>query len=204
MIYVAGQPITPQQAFARLANYPPNTVQKYDLPRCMPGLVTLTEARRTRVINSRISGTEAQWFIQHSQSWHWTLIPATASLVNADPTVVGGLYDDAAHLYGHFANTAPRGVARGKISKVLHLKYPGLIPILDSRLTKLYRGPATAAAQASPRWRGRFRRLWWQAIRQDLLASDFVPLRRLLAGANDHRRTFAQLSDLRLHDALCW
>lgn len=204
MIVVAGRKITDRQALARLAKYPPCTVRGYDLPRCHPGPVTFKEVKRTRVINSRISNAEAQSLIRCSRGWNWTLIPPTAALVNADPTVSGGLWDDAVHMYDYFMTCTPSGISWGKVSKVLHLKYPSLVPILDTRLTKLYRARATAAAQGSPRWRSKFRRLWWAAIRLDLLASDFAGLRGLLARATGHPQTFVNVTDLRLLDALAW
>lgn len=203
MIFVAGRPLSDDDAFERLHRYPRQTPRRYDLPPCQPGRITAQEIRRTRALASRISEAEGRWFQRRSVSWDWAAIPPEASLAKADPEVEGGLYDQAAHLYGHFFAERPRRVGRAKVSKVLHLKYPALVPILDDRVVGAYRDAARAAARRSPRWSGRFRRLYWAAIRDDLLASDLTELRRRLAQDID-TAPLSELTDLRLLDALTW
>ncbi|WP_425272304.1 hypothetical protein [Mycolicibacterium aubagnense] len=56
-----------------------------------------------------------------------------------------------------------------KVSKVLHLKRPAQFPILDSRLVRTYRDAATHEAKAYAN-RG-YRKMYWAAIRHDLLKS---------------------------------
>lgn len=97
------------------------------------------------------------------------------------------------------------GVA--KISKVLHLKRPGLFPILDSKVMAVYRTQARAAAALYPH-RGR-RALFWAAIRDDLCAnldSGALPLfrSRLAQSETEHVRRIAGLTDVRLLDLLTW
>jgi Family of unknown function (DUF6308) len=97
------------------------------------------------------------------------LIPGRAALIDADPEVVGGLYDKADHIYNHFWSSRASRVSTAKISKVLHLKYPALIPILDCRMVARYKTSAQEAAEKSDRWRRQVPRLYWEAVRQDLL-----------------------------------
>jgi hypothetical protein len=70
-----------------------------------------------------------------------------ADLRQADPGVVGGVYDQLAALYEHFNNAAPPGIGMAKTSKVLHLKRPTAYPILDRKITSTYR-------HAAGRWWG--------------------------------------------------
>jgi hypothetical protein len=72
-------------------------------------------------------------------------------------------------LYSHFTDGAPHGIAMAKISKVLHVKRPAAYPILDKRITSIYRDAATQATRRYPQ-RG-YRRAYWAAIRDDLIAN---------------------------------
>ncbi|MFD0449501.1 DUF6308 family protein [Rhodococcus aetherivorans] len=106
-----------------------------------------------------------------------------------------------------FPHRRPRQVGVAKISKVLHLKRPGLLPILDSKVMAFYRMQARAAAARYPH-RGR-RALFWAAIRDDLCAnldSGALPLfrRRLAQSETEHVRRIAALTDVRLLDLLTW
>jgi hypothetical protein len=70
---------------------------------------------------------------------------ADADLTDADPAVPDGLFASTARLYWAF--TWPEhipGVARAKVHKVLHIKRPGLYPILDDHLKGLYKPCASA------------------------------------------------------------
>ena len=97
------------------------------------------------------------------------------------------------------------GVKDGKVSKVLHLKRPGLYPILDSALSAFYAHAARDAARDYPE--DGFRRMYWAAIRKDVLTNQDAlrQLRPTLAN-NETLRTYRvnQLSDLRLLDILAW
>lgn len=88
---------------------------------------------------------------------------------------------------------------------------PGLFPILDSYLTRFYRTAAREAAidvgqkRASP---DRFKALYWEAIRRDILGSQagLRVLREVLVAAETPLAEEAarRLSDLRLLDMLAW
>lgn len=174
--------------------------------------ITVEEAGlRTRRIASRVSGREALWFAEHSTSpaarAAFRNVPADAALQDADPLIADELYDRANSLFHAFRTAAPRGIAGGKIHKVLHVKRPHLIPILDAKLRRLY-------AASARQWGRRIepsgtRPSYWAAIRADLLdPTNTVALagcRRLLCESDDPTsRRIAGLSDLRLLDIIAW
>lgn len=118
--------------------------------------------------------------------------------------------DHASCLWLHFLEPRRERVAWAKVSKVLHLMRPGLYPILDDRLQDFYRH---AAREASSRLRHRrpeldHPRLYWAAIREDLVASDdgLREVRRILEQDDSEwiSSTVACLSDLQLLDMLAW
>jgi hypothetical protein len=181
-------------------------LRAYDLARSgAPDTVSLEDVVRTRVIASRISHKEAAWFIERAVQAPWSVVPCHARLVDADPMVVGGAYDDALALYNHFADAAPVQVRGGKIHKLLHLKRPHLYPILDSRLRHTYRAKARLASVQLAQ-HGRLKgSAYWAAIREDLLAnaSSLCQLREQFA-RDSELGLLVGLSDLRLLDILAW
>src|SRR5207245_1105774 len=96
-----------------------------------------------------------------------------------------------------------RGISYAKASKLLHIKHPKLIPIVDREVRRIYEAKAKAAVGKK---RTRERR-WWAVIRDDLIANDvaFKEIRaRLQEYDDDHARRVGQLTDLRLLDILAW
>ncbi len=204
MIVIADSTLSINEAVLKLDDYPPKTLCRYDLPG--PGdpyLLTREELIRTRALRSRIRNTEVDWFFDRASSAPWP--PPEADLRQADPGVAGGLYDQLAALYEHFRNDAPRGIARAKISKVVHLKRAAAIPILDRKVISTYREAAGRAALRYPD-RG-YRRMFWSAIRGDLITNTesgaLAALRRSLGGAARFQ-AYSRLTDLRLLDVLTW
>lgn len=187
------------------------TVSHYDLGGFDRGAVSAELIRATRRpwMGSRISRVEERWFIEHSADARWSGVPAGAQLAAADPLVADGLYDAAERLWLHFLKPHHRGVGWGKTSKVLHLMRPALYPILDTRLQHFYRDAAAQAASALRARRSNLshRRLFWAAIREDLLASagglqavrDELDLDKTWISHDGHT-----LSDVRLLDMLAW
>lgn len=103
------------------------TVRKYDLAdRGDPDVLSLEEVVRTRIIKSRISNRECDWLVSTAAEGQglWSAVAPDARLADADPGEVGVLYDKALSLFNHFYDQRPRGLSRGKISKVLHVKRP--------------------------------------------------------------------------------
>ncbi|WP_225623912.1 DUF6308 family protein [Rhodococcus rhodochrous] len=135
VLVIAGRSIDIDTATAKAHGYPAVTVARYDLPG--PGAlkeITADEIARTHKVRSRISHAQLDWFIRTAVDAPWAAAPIQAQLVEADPNISGELYDRAEALYDHFRTAAPRRVGVAKISKVLHLKRPGLFPILDSKV----------------------------------------------------------------------
>jgi hypothetical protein len=162
-------------------------------------------------MGSRISAQQAAWIIDRGTTAPWAAIPLDAQLKDADPLAVDGLYDRAAILWEHFWDARPANVSTAKISKVLYLMRPGLFPILDSYLIRFYRTAARAAAIDLGQKRaslGRFRTLYWEAVRRDILDNEagLEVLRQVLAatGAPLPEQAARSLSDLRLLDMLAW
>ncbi|MFE5290842.1 DUF6308 family protein [Isoptericola sp. NPDC056618] len=209
LMTVAGKTIA--DPFTQLSEYARRyggTLTKYDLGGSSDAdVLTADEVTRTRTIASRISAAESAWFVERGRSAPWSEVPADANLGDADPAEPDGLYAAAIALYEHFRAAAPKGVATAKIHKVLHLKRPALIPILDSRLAAAYAAGAVRAAHHHEYLGAR--RLNWAAIREDLIddgnAQVLVEMRaRLAADEHTNVQMMAQLTDLRLLDAVAW
>lgn len=206
---VVGDPVPMWRQYAR--DYP-RTIREYDLgDRGDPGVLTEAEAWRSRIIGSRLTHGERDEVIGRAVSAPWASVPADADLGDADPAVPGGLFASAACLYWTF--TWPdriSGVAVAKVHKILHLKRPGLYPILDDRVKGLYE-PCAAA------WPARLQYLegvtatdsppYWAAIRADLI-TNHEPLEacrgRLAEDENATVRLMARLTRLRLQDIIAW
>lgn len=209
---VAGVEFTLDQALERFSRYPRKTPLNFDYPpRGDFGTITLEEIRRTRYVSSRISYAHGDWFIAKAADAPW--IPADADLADADPDVRGELFDDMSDLYWHFAESAPKGIAFAKRHKVLHVKYPALFPLLDSRLWRSYKPGARALATQYPDLRQS--QLRWLAVRDDLLAARASgAIEELRIAMTKYKssesavqkcvRDMTQLTDVRLLDILVW
>jgi hypothetical protein len=140
----------------------------------------------------------------------WDDVKGVADLADADPAVTGGEFDHAADLYWFF--TSPerlRGVRVAKLHKVLHVKRPGLYPILDKRVRNLYRDHALE-------WVGKLARLrvtikdsppYWAAIRDDLVFNgpQLHEYRQAFSASDDEKTMLlAQLTNVRLQDIVAW
>lgn len=207
---VAGHVQALEDAMGVLERYPRKTPAAFDyLGSGELERLTAQEVIRTRKISSRISNNEVTFFMEASESAPW--IGAAADLANAGPEDT--LFAAMSDLYWHFAESSPKGVSFAKISKVLHLKQPGLFPILDSHVARSYAPAARMLRRDYPQlgWRRRT----WLAVRKDLLAARasgaLDELRRRLRSyecddVNRQRevRLLDGLTDLRLLDILVW
>jgi hypothetical protein len=213
-IAVAGHVVrNPAQAIAAYLEQHGGTVTRYDFRAATFDHISadLIRATRSPWMGSRISAKEAAWFTDRATTAPWAGIPLDAQLKDADPLTADGLYDRAVALWEHFWDARPANVRVAKISKVLYLMRPGLIPILDSYLTRFYRTAAVAAAidvgQQRPSL-GMSRTLYWEAIRRDIAGSQpaLRVLREVLAVSEAPLAEQAArvLTDLRLLDMLAF
>jgi hypothetical protein len=131
VIVIAGRERSISDCVHELRRYPGRTITRYDLPGPgHPTTLTHAEVARTRTVYSRISEQQLSWFVERATSAPWP--PADADLRRAEPSIRNGLYDQLEAFYRHFEKDAPSQVGRSKISKVLHIKRPAALPILDS------------------------------------------------------------------------
>ena len=213
-IAVAGQVVrNPAHAIVEYLERHGGTVTHYDFQAATFDQINLDLVRATRSpwMGSRISAQQAAWIIDRGTTAPWAAIPLDAQLKEADPLAVDGLYDRAAILWEHFWDARPANVSTAKISKVLYLMRPGLFPILDSYLIRFYRTAARAAAIDLGQQRaslGRFRTLYWEAVRRDILDNEagLQVLRQVLAATEAPlpEQAARRLSDLRLLDMLAF
>ncbi len=211
---VAGRPVAePLIEIGRYLRKHHDTVAHFDLLSPEERRVSrkVIQATRSPWMGSRISEEQADWFLERAVSAPFDKVALDASLRDADPTRGGGPFDSALTLWSHFLDDSPAGVSVGKISKVLHVTRPGLFPILDSRLRAAYHEQAKTAAQQAAEFRPalrRYRLLFWEAVRQDILLNEEAlrDLRRALrADSAPHAaRVAGEVSDLRLLDMLTW
>lgn len=190
----------------------PRTIREYDLADPGdPDVLTEAEAWRSRIINSRLTYAERDQVVARAACAPWDSIPAGADLADADPAAPDGLFASAARLYWAF--TWPErisGVAIAKVHKILHPKRPGLYPILDEHIKRLY-GPCAAP------WTERLGYLdgitandfppFWAAFRDDLVKIRDVleACRTALADDEDETaRLMARLTCVRLQDIIAW
>ncbi len=203
-------PMSIWRAYARLYS---GTVRGYDLRRPgYPNVLTPEDAWCSRIIGSRLTRRERDEIVSRAAQpgCPWGEVREDANLADADPAAVGGEFESATELYWYF--TSPeriRGVRVAKVHKVLHIKRPGLYPILDKRVRNLDRDTARP-------WVDRLARLrvtikdsppYWASIRDDLVVNEpqLLAYRRELAGCADETAVLmAQLTNLRLQDIVAW
>jgi hypothetical protein len=189
------------------------TIRGYDLRRPgNPNVLTPDEAWCSRIIGSRMSRRERDELVRRAAETDcpWGDVGGDADLADADPAVTGGNFDHAADLYWYF--TLPeriRGVRAAKLHKVLHLKRPGLYPILDKRVRNLY-------GDHAKHWVGELARLrvtikdsppYWAAIGDDLVFNgpQLHEYRQELSTSDDEPTVLmAQLTNVRLQDIVAW
>jgi len=118
-IVIAGTNLTVDQAAEAIhlyQNKTKNTVDRYDFPGPGdPDELTMAEVVRTRVVKSRISDAEADWFVETAKKVPWP--PPQAELRYADPAVRGGLYDDMNACYQYFWDKRQPGVVSARSAR---------------------------------------------------------------------------------------
>lgn len=195
------------------------TITRFDLRG--PGAantLTYEEVVRTRRLSSRISNDQAGRFVDAGRTAPWEPVRTNWTLYDLDPESDRGREKlrRAHQLYVHFWNELrkdnQKGVANGKISKVLHLKRPRLVPILDSVMWSRYWPEAKRVMkeQADTVEKSEAR-AEWLAVRADLARhkDQIEEIRRSLAMSKTWMRVTDGadanvLTDLRLLDILVW
>lgn len=208
-LVIAGRDIDdPVEAVARWVAENERMIREFDLtePPGGPEAITAQDVLLTRYTRVRIGSDELQFFVDRSHDAPWELVPSDAHIVDADPDEEGGLYDAAEELYNHFYTGRRREITYPQIHLVLHMKRRSLIPLLDGRYHDLFEEAAKEASRRTEGRRGRRGRLYWAAIREEIVAGQeaFDELRSQLAERDEPASLGAQLTDLRLHDILCW
>lgn len=188
------------------------TIRTYDLADPgESGILTADEAWRSRRINSRLTRTECDEVVGRALQVSWSDVPADADLADADPTIPDGLFAKAADLYWAFMwPERIKGVGRAKAHKVLHIKRPGLYPILDRRIRSAYQ-------QYAATWTERLGHLkgvtdtdsppYWAAFRDDLIRNSTALEQgqvKLAQDADEDVRSMARLTTVRLQDIIAW
>jgi hypothetical protein len=205
-ITIAGRTITePLRTLTDYSRRYAGTLTKYDFGnKGDPNILTEDEIWTTRIIHSRFSRAEQSELEKRSTSWResWAAVAPAACIEDADPAAEDGHYDAMQRLYSLMTDI--HGVGAAKASKVLHFKRPALYPILDSRLMELYRDRAIAAAKQYEKHG--FKRMYWAAIRNDVIANKdaLKKLRQDLANEAGGINKLSDLSDVRLLDILSW
>jgi hypothetical protein len=180
------------------------TLREYDLAGAGdPAVLVAAEVARTRIIASRVTRQEGAWFVRRAADAPWG-VSADADLACADPAGRGGLFDNAAALYWHFTTPHQVGIGPAKIHKVLHIKRPGLYPVLVRRL---YRAQARRWVNRIPNARPGDSMTFWAAIRDDLTDEDnrsVLSQHRAELREDPQIARMADLTSLRLLDIVAW
>lgn len=208
-ITIASTPIAdPVEVVATYLRENEDAVRGYDLhEQESPDRITAHDVLATQHVESRVDSGNVQYFTDNGRDAPWHLVPPDAHLADADPAEEDGLYDRAEELYRHFHAGRRQGMTPAKIHKVLHLKRPHLYPLLDGRLRHLFEDQAQELSKRIREVRrGRRGRLYWGAIREDVVANrdGLAKVREELASREEPASLAAELSDVRLHDILAW
>lgn len=169
--------------------------------------LSIDDVRLTRQIKSRISEGEAAWFVERGRTAPWGEVSPADSLSAADPNDprVDSCYRRADRLYRHFSEPGRRGVAMGKLSKVLYLMRPRVVPIIDSRLARLYRHRAREVAHQL-NLGSRYN--YWEAVRLDLVdprtLAALAAIRDWAAAGSASVSHLGKLTDIRILDLIAW
>ena len=189
------------------------TVEIYDLggdPEGHPGAdgagepverVTLHDIGRLVVFNARLAADDVPALLDTNLT---SVLDASVLAPDArlEDYLPGSHLESAADAaFRQISSQA--NIARAKTSKLLHLKRPYLVPVLDSRVLPLWEAHAVAEGRRLQREHPQY----WLAVRNDLVAGteDLARLRSSLGSSDDedHRR-LGRLTSLRLLDVIAW
>lgn len=153
--------------------------QYYDaVPQGNPDDVAPTDVLAAAALHPKLTRFDLVWFVEHRRDLQSFLYSAPKSdLADIDPTVLDEL-----------PKIAHRGVELSLLTKVLHRKRPGLIPLLDRSVLDWYRAELTTRRADA----------WPELVRS--LARDLALNRERL----EQLRRLVPLTDLRITDIAMW
>lgn len=218
-LVIADVTIDFSDALDALRKYPRRTPWAYDLSAAeSEGITPAQRLERTRKLSSRLSAASLEDMVERSEDAPWDERLATGDLADLRPG--DSLWAAADAVYLHFLHPKMQRVGFAKVHKYLHLVYPTIIPILDTKVRCTYRGAQRAlSANAALAGTDNWRRRTWLAIGMDLSANRSSGaldglrngLQRIASAAPDgdprearHARRLLELGDLRLLDMLTW
>lgn len=210
MLTFAGDDVEESQALAALRRYAdehPATLAWYDYagtdaPPVAADGVQLADIGRLVVINAQLSADDVPGLLTPLPDVGlWDAVPHDADFrdLPEDPHE-HPVYVAASELYA--ALTSRHNIPRTKATKLLHLKRPQLIPVVDSVAAEHYQ---QVADDLAARW-GEPHGQFWAVIWSDARANQEAlrPVLDELAGDGGDRARLAALSPLRIHDVLVW
>jgi hypothetical protein len=199
-LVIAGQAIDEDEAFGLLREYGVRyrkTVEFYDHGgRDYPNGVTLADIGRLVVINGRPTASDVGVLIDAVLAEEWQELPLDATFLELPSDLAEStLYARASGIYRTL--TKATGIGMTKATKLMHLKRPDLVPIVDSVAEKVYREAAIAARIADER--ASYWPVIWREAKHNEERMPTIRSRLLDAGS-----PVAALPSLRLHDMLLW
>lgn len=206
---LAGSAVTADDALGYLTGYAHQhvaTANIYDYaginadPHAHDG-VSMADIARLVIINAQLRADDVPALLRPRPDALWEAVPHDLDFRDLpdDPREHDG-YKGLTRLYESF--TAGTGIKQAKATKLLHLKRPLLVPIVDSIMTEHYR----PAAETTARGFGEALPQFWATIWREARANEPV-LRGVveeLRAQGVAQERVARLPLLRLHDILVW
>lgn len=217
MLTLAGVEITEAEARKHLINYAvrhPATVRYYDYDDDMDTSpsgsngVAMSDIARLVVINARLEANDIAHLLDQVADALWSSVPLDADFRDLpDDPSNSPLYQAVCDLEAAYRDRG--NIGSTKATKLLYLKRPGLVPILDTVAKDAYKGMARATGKEF----GNKEPMYWAAIWRDARrnAETLDAICQDLPGEgefSDPERALvvlvARLPLLRLHDILIW
>ena len=150
-LQLANDSISVERATDLLLEYSrrfPGTLRYYDYAGQWPNrpapddTFSLADVGRLVVINGRPSSADVVALLKPLDPQLWADVPLEADFLRlSDDLMNDPVYQAVDRLYGVLR--ARKGLGSTKVTKALHLKRPGLVPIIDSVVLRHYAEPAS-------------------------------------------------------------
>lgn len=210
MLKLAGDEIDFDHALAHLTDYAgavPDTIKYYDFggdldrtPSPSDG-VDMADIARLVVINAELRANDVRALLDPVEPGLWERVPHQARFeALPDNPLSHPTYEGLLALYRAYDDRD--GLGDTKVSKLLHVKRPALVPILDSVALRAYEKHAQALAAEFGQGKALyFAAMWRDARTNSVMVARLAKELRALGGNAVH---LGALSPLRLHDVLVW